>query len=36
MALAVLEAENGFRRPGGHEDFPRLQAALKETIPDEE
>jgi len=36
MALAVLEAENGFRRLDGYEDLPRLQAALKETIPDEE
>ncbi len=35
MALAVLEAENGFRRLDGYEDLPRLQAALKETIPDE-
>jgi putative transposase len=35
-ALAVLEAENGFRRLDGYEDLPRLQAALKETIPDEE
>jgi transposase-like protein len=36
MALAVLEAENGFRRLDGYEELPRLQAALKETIPDEE
>ena len=36
MALAVLEAENGFRRLDGYEDLPRLQAALKEAIPDEE
>jgi len=36
MALAVLETENGFRRLDGYEDLPRLQAALKETIPDEE
>ena len=36
MALAVLKAENGFRRLDGYEDLPRLQAALKETIPDEE
>jgi transposase-like protein len=36
MALAVLEAENGFRRLDGYEDLPRLQAALKETIPDDE
>ena len=36
MALALLEAENGFRRLDGYEDLPRLQAALKETIPDEE
>ncbi len=34
MALAVLEAENGFWRLDGYEDLPRLQAALKETIPD--
>ena len=36
MALAVLEAENGFRRLDGYEGLPRLQAALKEAIPDEE
>ena len=36
MALAVLEAEDGFRRLDGYEDLPRLQAALKEAIPDEE
>jgi putative transposase len=36
MALAVLEAENGFRRLDGYDDLPRLQAALKETIPDDE
>ena len=36
MALAVLEAENGFRRLDGYEDLPRLQTALKETISDEE
>ncbi len=36
MALAVLEAENGFRRLDGYEDLPRLQAALKEEIPDED
>ena len=36
MALAVREAENGFRRLDGYEDLPRLQAALTETIPDEE
>ena len=36
MALVVLEAENGFRRLDGYEDLPRLQAALKETIPGEE
>ena len=36
MALAVLEAEDGFRRLDGYEDLPRLQAALKETIPGEE
>jgi hypothetical protein len=36
MDLAVLEAENGFRRLDGYEDLPRLQAALKETIPNEE
>ena len=35
MALAVLEAEDGFRRLDGYEDLPRLQAALKEAIPDE-
>jgi putative transposase len=35
-ALAVLEAENGFRRLDGYEDLPRLQAALKEAIPDED
>ena len=35
MALAVLEAEDGFRRLGGYEDLPRLQAALKEVIPDD-
>ncbi|WP_423824359.1 transposase [Salinibacter ruber] len=34
-ALAVLEAENGFRRLDGYEDLPRLQAALKETTPNE-
>ena len=36
MALAVMEAEDGFRRLDGYEDLPRLQAALKEAIPDEE
>jgi len=36
MALAVLEAENGFRRLDGYENLPRLQAALKETTPDKE
>ena len=36
MALAVLEAEDGFRRLDGYEDLPRLQAALEEAIPDEE
>ena len=36
MALAVIEAEDGFRRLDGYEDLPRLQAALKETIPHEE
>jgi hypothetical protein len=36
MALAVLEAENGFRRLDGYEDLPRLQAALEEAIPDNE
>jgi len=36
MALAVIEAESRFRRLDGYEDLPRLQAALKETIPDEE
>jgi len=36
MALALLKAENGFRRLDGYEDLSRLQAALKETIPDEE
>ena len=36
MALAVIEAEGRFRRLDGYEDLPRLQAALKEAIPDEE
>ena len=36
MAVAVMEAEEGFRRLDGYEDLPRLRAALKETIPDEE
>jgi hypothetical protein len=36
MVLAVLEAENGFRQLDGYEDLPRLQAALKEAIPDDE
>jgi transposase-like protein len=35
-ALAVIEAEDGFRRLDGYEDLPRLQAALKEAIPDED
>jgi len=35
-ALAVLEAEDGFRRLDGYEDLPRLQSALEETIPDED
>ena len=35
--LAVLEAEDGFRRLDGYEDLPRLlQSALEETIPDED
>ena len=36
MALAVLESENEFRRLDGYEDLPRLQAALKEAIPENE
>jgi len=36
MALAVLEAENGFRRLDGYKNLPRLQAALEEAIPDED
>jgi hypothetical protein len=36
MALAVIEAESGFRRLDGYEDLSRLQAALKEAIPDRE
>ena len=36
MALAVYEVEDGFWRLDGYEDLPRLQAALKEAIPDEE
>jgi putative transposase len=35
-ALAVIEAEDGFRRLDGYEDLPRLQAALKEAIPNED
>ena len=33
MALAVLEAENGFRRLDSYEDLPRLQAARKRRFP---
>lgn len=36
MVLAVLEAEDGFRRLDGYENLPRLQAALKEAIPNNE
>ena len=36
MALALMEAENGFRRLGGYRDLPRLKQALKEAIPDDE
>ena len=36
MALAILEAEDGFRRLDGYEDLPRLQAALEEAIPAED
>ena len=35
MALAVIEAEGRFRRLNGYDDLPRLQAALKEVIPDD-
>jgi putative transposase len=31
-----FEAEDGFRRLTGYDDLPRLKAALRETIPDEE
>ena len=34
MALAVMEAENGFRRLGGYRDLPKLKRALKEATPD--
>jgi len=36
IALAVLEAENGFRRLDGYKDLPRLQATPEEAIPDNE
>ena len=36
MALAVLESESGFRHLHGYDDLPRLKAALKEAIPDDE
>jgi hypothetical protein len=36
MALAVIDTEDEFRRLDGYEDLPRLQAALKEAIPDED
>jgi putative transposase len=36
MALAVMEAEDGFRRLDGYKDLSRLRAALKKAIPDDE
>ncbi len=36
MAPALLEAEDGFRRLSGYDDLPRLKAALKEAIPNDE
>jgi putative transposase len=36
MAPALFEAEDGFRRLTGYDDLPRLKAALKEAIPDDE
>jgi putative transposase len=36
MAPALFEAEDRFRRLSGYDDLPRLKAALRETIPDEE
>ncbi len=35
MAVAVMEAEDGFRRLDGYDDLPRLRKALKEAIPDD-
>ncbi|MFB6229557.1 MAG: hypothetical protein ABEL04_00250 [Salinibacter sp.] len=36
MALALLEAEDGFRRLDGYRDLPRLKQALKEATTDDE
>jgi transposase-like protein len=36
MAVALMEAENGFRRLDGYDDLPRLSKALKDAIPDDE
>jgi transposase-like protein len=36
IAPALFEVEDGFRRLTGYEDLPRLKAALKEAIPDDD